>query len=141
MDMLLSADNEYLYSSKRTVHVHVYVYDLTLTYFQQKGPTTIIQDYLVVEQIDRDNPKYILYHSLETLIGSYFSAKKITTEKSYSDPFFWDDREIIFIFAYYTKEKEHQITRQSDLYFGTTPPRTNLIASCVDALSISWIRR
>jgi hypothetical protein len=26
--------------------VHVYVYDLTLTYFQQKGPQTMIQTYI-----------------------------------------------------------------------------------------------
>jgi hypothetical protein len=40
---------------------------------------------------------------------------------------------------YDTKEKEHQNTRQSDLYSGATPPRTNQIASCFGALSITCI--
>jgi hypothetical protein len=42
------------------------------------------------------------------------------------------------MFDYATKEKEHQNTRQSDLYSGTTPPRTNQIASCFGALSITY---
>jgi hypothetical protein len=41
------------------------------------------------------------------------------------------------MFDYDTKEKEHQNTRQSDLYSGATSPRTNQIASCSDALSIT----
>jgi hypothetical protein len=41
------------------------------------------------------------------------------------------------MFDYDTKEKEHQNTRQSDLYSGATPPRTNQIASCFGALSIT----
>jgi hypothetical protein len=41
------------------------------------------------------------------------------------------------MFDFDTKEKEHQNTRQSDLFSGTTPPRTNQIASCFDALSIT----
>jgi hypothetical protein len=45
------------------------------------------------------------------------------------------------MFDYDTKEKEHQNTRQSDLYSGLRPTRTNQIASCFDALSITnmWI--
>jgi hypothetical protein len=42
------------------------------------------------------------------------------------------------MFDYDTKEKEHQKTRQSDLYSGKAP-RTNQIASCFDALSITCI--
>jgi hypothetical protein len=42
------------------------------------------------------------------------------------------------MFDYDTKEKEHQSTRQSDLYSGATPPRTNQIASCFGALSITY---
>jgi hypothetical protein len=42
------------------------------------------------------------------------------------------------MFDYDTKEKEHQNTRQSDLYSGATPPRTNQIASCFGALSITY---
>jgi hypothetical protein len=41
------------------------------------------------------------------------------------------------MFDYDTKEKEHRNTRQSDLYSGATPPRTNQIASCFGALSIT----
>jgi hypothetical protein len=48
-----------------------------------------------------------------------------------------DNRERGFLFDYDTKEKEHQNTRQSDEYSGATPPRTNQIASCFDALSIT----
>jgi hypothetical protein len=36
------------------------------------------------------------------------------------------------------KGKEHQNTRQSDFYSEATPPRTNQIASCFDALSITY---
>jgi hypothetical protein len=43
------------------------------------------------------------------------------------------------MFDYDTKEKEHQNTRQSDLYSGATPPRINRIPSCFDALSITYI--
>jgi hypothetical protein len=43
------------------------------------------------------------------------------------------------MFDYDTKEKEHQYTRQSESYSGATPPRTNQIASCFDALSITYI--
>jgi hypothetical protein len=44
------------------------------------------------------------------------------------------------MFDYATKEKEHQNTRQSDLYSGATPPRTNQIASSsFGALSITYI--
>jgi hypothetical protein len=42
------------------------------------------------------------------------------------------------MFDYDTKEKEHQNTRQSDSYSGATPPRTNQIASCFGALSITY---
>jgi hypothetical protein len=42
------------------------------------------------------------------------------------------------MFDYDTKEKEHQNTRQSDLYSGAMTPRTNQIASCFDALSITY---
>jgi hypothetical protein len=42
------------------------------------------------------------------------------------------------MFDYDTKEKEHQNTRQSDLYSGATPRRTNQIASSFDALSITY---
>jgi hypothetical protein len=42
------------------------------------------------------------------------------------------------MFDYDTKEKEHQNTQQSDKYSGATPPRTNKITSCVDALSITY---
>jgi hypothetical protein len=38
---------------------------------------------------------------------------------------------------YDTKEKEHQKTRQYDLYWESTPPHTNQIASCFDALSVT----
>jgi hypothetical protein len=41
-----------------------------------------------------------------------------------------DNKERVFIFDYHTKEKEHQ---------NTTPPRTNQIASCFDALSITYL--
>jgi hypothetical protein len=41
------------------------------------------------------------------------------------------------MFDYGTKEKEHQNTRQSDLYSGAMSPLTNQIASCFDALSIT----
>jgi hypothetical protein len=41
------------------------------------------------------------------------------------------------MFDYDTKEKEHRNTRQSDLYPGAMPPRTNQIASCLGALSIT----
>jgi hypothetical protein len=41
MGMLWSAGNQYMHSSERPVHV--YVYDLTGTHFQQKGPQTKIQ--------------------------------------------------------------------------------------------------
>jgi hypothetical protein len=47
-------------------------------------------------------------------------------------------RDRAFMFDYDTKEKEHQNTRQSDLYLGATPPRINQIASCFDALSITY---
>jgi hypothetical protein len=54
---------------------------------------------------------------------------------------FCDNRERIFIFYYDTKEKEHQNTWQSDLYsrvgVGGVPPRTNQIALCLGALSIT----
>jgi hypothetical protein len=40
-----------------------------------------------------------------------------------------------FMFDYDTKEKEHQNTRQSDLYSGAS--RINQIASCFDSLSIT----
>jgi hypothetical protein len=43
-----------------------------------------------------------------------------------------------FMFDFDTKEKEHQNTWQSDKYLGATPPRTNQIASCFDALSITY---
>jgi hypothetical protein len=65
---------------------------------------------------------------------------------SYSDarsliPFSWvsycDIRERDFIYDYDSKEKEHQNTRQSDLYSGASPSRTNQIASGFDALSIT----
>jgi hypothetical protein len=49
---------------------------------------------------------------------------------------FCDNREHVFKFDYDTKKKEHQNTQQSDLYLATTP-RTNQIASCFDALSIT----
>jgi hypothetical protein len=39
------------------------------------------------------------------------------------------------MFAYDTKEKEHQNTRQSDLYTGATPFRTNQRALCLDAFT------
>jgi hypothetical protein len=41
------------------------------------------------------------------------------------------------MFDFDIKEKEHQTTRQSDLHLGATPPRTNQIALCFDALSIT----
>jgi hypothetical protein len=37
---------------------------------------------------------------------------------------FCGSRERVFMFDYDTEEKEHQNTRQSDLYSGATPPRT-----------------
>jgi hypothetical protein len=49
-----------------------------------------------------------------------------------------DSRERVFMFDYDTKEKEHKKARQSDLYSGATPPRTNQIASCFGALSITY---
>jgi hypothetical protein len=52
----------------------------------------------------------------------------------------YDNRERAVMFDYDTKEKEHQKTRQSDLYSGATPPRTNQIASCFGALSITKCR-
>ena len=51
---------------------------------------------------------------------------------------YYDNRERAVMFDYDTKEKEHQNTRQSDLYSGATPPRTNQIASCFGALSITY---
>jgi hypothetical protein len=42
------------------------------------------------------------------------------------------------MFDYDTKEKEHQNTQQSDLYSGGYTPRTNQIASCFGALSITY---
>jgi hypothetical protein len=45
---------------------------------------------------------------------------------------------VFFMFDYDIKEKEHQNTRQSDSYSGATPPRTNQIASCFDALSVTY---
>jgi hypothetical protein len=45
------------------------------------------------------------------------------------------------MFVYDTKGKEHQTTRQSDLYLRATPPRTNQITSCLDALSITYYQR
>jgi hypothetical protein len=50
-----------------------------------------------------------------------------------------DIRERVFIFDYDTKGKEHQNIRQSDLYSGATLLRTNQIASCFDALSITYL--
>jgi hypothetical protein len=50
-----------------------------------------------------------------------------------------DKRERVFVFDYDKKKKEHQNTRQSDLYSGAMPPRTNQIASCFDALSITYL--
>jgi hypothetical protein len=50
-------------------------------------------------------------------------------------------RELSFMFDYDTKEKEHQNTLQSYKYSGTTPPRTNQIASCFDALSITYLMK
>jgi hypothetical protein len=47
---------------------------------------------------------------------------------------YYDNRERAVMFDYDTKEKEHQNTWQSDL---CTPPRTNQIASCFGALSIT----
>jgi hypothetical protein len=47
-----------------------------------------------------------------------------------------DNRERVFMFDYDTTEKD-QNTLQSDYYSGATPPRTNRIASCFDALSIT----
>jgi hypothetical protein len=52
---------------------------------------------------------------------------------------YYDNRERAVMFDYDTKVKEHQNTRQSDLYSGATPPRTNEIASCFGALSITTI--
>jgi hypothetical protein len=47
------------------------------------------------------------------------------------------NRERVVMFDYDTKEKEHQNTRQSDFDSGAMPPRTNQIASCFGALSIT----
>jgi hypothetical protein len=74
------------------------------------------------------------------------TEKGIAIEISYSDArslvtfflrFHIVNQGRVFIFNNDTKEKEHQNTRQSDLYSGATPPRTNQIASCFDALSIT----
>jgi hypothetical protein len=48
---------------------------------------------------------------------------------------YFDKRECVLIFAYDTKEKEHQNTQQSDFFLGATPTHTNQIASCFVALS------
>jgi hypothetical protein len=62
---------------------------------------------------------------------SYSDARSLVT-------FFWVSYcERVFMFVYDTKEKEHQNIRQSDLYSGATPPRTDQIASCFDVLSIT----
>jgi hypothetical protein len=52
----------------------------------------------------------------------------------------YENRERAVMFDYDTKEKEHQNTRQSDLYSeATPPPRTNQIASCFGALYITGL--
>jgi hypothetical protein len=80
------------------------------------------------------------------------TKKGIATEMSYSDAlslvtcllgFIMWYQGTCFYVDYDTKEKEHQNTRQSDLYSGATPSRTHQISSCFDALSItkSYYRR
>jgi hypothetical protein len=48
---------------------------------------------------------------------SYSDACMLLTFSGVSN---FDGREFVFIFAYDTKKKEHQNTRQSDLYSGAT---------------------
>jgi hypothetical protein len=48
-------------------------------------------------------------------------------------------QEHAYFFAYDTKEKEHPDKRQSDVYLGAMPLHTNQIASCFDALSITYM--
>jgi hypothetical protein len=88
-------------------------------------------------------------HWLDLLFWGLLNVTKekwITTEMSYSDArslvtFFWGfilwQQGTCFSFAYDLKVKEHQNTKLSDLYFGDTPIRKNLVASCFDALSIT----
>jgi hypothetical protein len=64
---------------------------------------------------------------------SYSYARSLVT---FSGVSYCDNRERVFMFYYDTKEKEHQNTRQSDLYSGATPQ----IASCFDALSITYVQ-
>jgi hypothetical protein len=75
---------------------------------------------------------------------------KAAIEISYSDArsllfsgvSYCDNRERDFMFDYDKKEKEHQNTRQHDKHSGAKPPRTNRtnqIASCLDALSITYL--
>jgi hypothetical protein len=98
-----------------------------------------------------------LYHSLETFLLKMSSracsltgyiyywgllivttGKRITIDKSYSDArslvifFGFHIVTTCFNFAFDTKEKAHQNTRQSDLNLGVMPSRTNQIASCFD---------
>jgi hypothetical protein len=66
------------------------------------------------------------------------AEKGIVIEISYLDAFTLVTFSGVFVFAYDTKEKAHQNTLQSDLCSGVTLPRTNQIASCFNALSITW---
>jgi hypothetical protein len=65
---------------------------------------------------------------------SYSGARSLDTFSGIS---YCNNGERVFMFDFDTKEREHQNTRQSDLYSGTTPPHSYQIASCFDALSIT----
>jgi hypothetical protein len=56
----------------------------------------------------------------------------------YSGVSYSDNRERVFIFAYDTKENDDENTSRYDLYLRAVPPHTNQIASCFDALSITY---
>jgi branched-subunit amino acid transport protein AzlD len=86
-----------------------------------------------------------LAHFCRGLILTAENNRK-ATKNSYSDArllvtFFFGfimwQQGTCFMFDYDIKEKEHENTRQSDLYFVTTPPRTNQILSCFDAIFIT----
>jgi hypothetical protein len=66
---------------------------------------------------------------------SYLDARSLV---SFCGVSYCGIRKRVFVFDYDTKDKEHQNTRQSDLYSGAMPPGTNQIASCLDALSITY---
>jgi hypothetical protein len=63
---------------------------------------------------------------------SYSDARSLAT---FSGVSYCGNSERVYMFDYDTKEIEHQNTGQSDYY---APARTNQIASCFDALSITY---